>query len=348
MAAHRRRPRQRADLLEAVAADLYGPNRLVQDGHLPAALSRPTPNGCARWSATGRGGPLPAFRSPSRSAAAPTAPGGCSATAPRRPRAPASRSRTASPPPRLRRVLRRGQRAPPRRLLPPLPRRAARDPRRDRQPRRDPDPGPPQRDLFRARLHRPLPRHDAARGRGPRVSRTAASWSAPSPASRPSRCSGAGSTRLRRPARARRLGRASARRASVRRCARAPSPWSTRSARACSRPAPSSPSCRASPARCSARSSCCPTSRPGGAARRSERAHVRAILDAMMIGPALSTACPSTPTRPPCSAAPSAARPAIQRRRLARGRGREPGRPGGGHPLDHAGLDSTARSRPGR
>ena len=29
---------QRADLLEAVVADLYGPNRLVGDGHLPAEL----------------------------------------------------------------------------------------------------------------------------------------------------------------------------------------------------------------------------------------------------------------------------------------------------------------------
>ena len=29
---------QRADLLEIVMADLYGPNRLVADGHLPAAL----------------------------------------------------------------------------------------------------------------------------------------------------------------------------------------------------------------------------------------------------------------------------------------------------------------------
>ncbi|MCB1370430.1 MAG: circularly permuted type 2 ATP-grasp protein, partial [Rhodobacteraceae bacterium] len=30
--------RQRADLLEALAADLYGPNRLVAGGHLPASL----------------------------------------------------------------------------------------------------------------------------------------------------------------------------------------------------------------------------------------------------------------------------------------------------------------------
>ena len=40
---------ERADLLETVVADLYGDNRLVADGHLPAALSRKTPNGCAPW-----------------------------------------------------------------------------------------------------------------------------------------------------------------------------------------------------------------------------------------------------------------------------------------------------------
>jgi hypothetical protein len=73
---------QRAELLEAVAADLYGPNRLVAEGHLPASLVAAS----REWlrplvGLTPRGGRFLHF-SPLSSGAAPTARGGCSATAP--------------------------------------------------------------------------------------------------------------------------------------------------------------------------------------------------------------------------------------------------------------------------
>jgi hypothetical protein len=68
---------------------------------------------------------------------------------------------------------------------------AQRQANRDRRQRRHPDARPAQRNLFRARLYRPLSRLHAARRRRPRCRQTARSWCAPSPACEPSACSGA-------------------------------------------------------------------------------------------------------------------------------------------------------------
>ena len=90
---------QRAELLEQVVADLYGPNTLVADG-LPAGQpDRPEPGMAAsRWWASNRNPDTSCISWPSRSAAARMAPGGCCPTAPRRRPAPVSRWKTGWPP----------------------------------------------------------------------------------------------------------------------------------------------------------------------------------------------------------------------------------------------------------
>jgi hypothetical protein len=53
---------QRANLLESIAADLYGANTLVSNGFLPASIVASTRNGCAAgWHPAGQWS-LPAFR----------------------------------------------------------------------------------------------------------------------------------------------------------------------------------------------------------------------------------------------------------------------------------------------
>ena len=92
---------QRADLLEAIVADIYGENRLVARRPAAARADRPQPGIPApdgRHQA-GRAA-TSCISAPSSSAAARTATGGCWATAPRRRPAPASRWRTASRPTR--------------------------------------------------------------------------------------------------------------------------------------------------------------------------------------------------------------------------------------------------------
>ena len=105
-AAHRRRPNgrrlkaglmQRAALLEAVLADVYGPAELVATGRLPATLDRRQsgiPAAAGRRRAAGRR--ASALLRGRSSAARRTAAGGCWATARRRRRARAMRSRTGS------------------------------------------------------------------------------------------------------------------------------------------------------------------------------------------------------------------------------------------------------------
>ena len=160
---------QRADLLEAIVADIYGDNRLVEEGFLPPALIAANPGipaPAGRRQAGRR--PLPAFPAPSRSAAGPTATGGCWPTARRRRPAPASRWKTASPPPApfpisMPKPTSTG--SPP--SSAPSATRCRRMKQQPRRPHRRSDAGPRQRNLFRTRLYRPLSRLHAARGRGP-------------------------------------------------------------------------------------------------------------------------------------------------------------------------------------
>jgi uncharacterized circularly permuted ATP-grasp superfamily protein len=85
---------ERAALLEAVLADAYGPSLLSRDGRLPAALIAGNPEFLGRSSVSRHpAAPICAFTR-STSGAAPTAAGGCLAIARKRPRAPATRSRT--------------------------------------------------------------------------------------------------------------------------------------------------------------------------------------------------------------------------------------------------------------
>ena len=128
---------QRADLLEAVVADIYGPNRLVAEGHLPARLIA----GSREWlrplvGVTPRRGHYLHFiafeigRGPDGTwwvlGDRTQAPSGAGF---------ALENRVATSP-RLLRPLRRDPRPPPRRLLPHLPRRAAGPLGRARRPRR--------------------------------------------------------------------------------------------------------------------------------------------------------------------------------------------------------------------
>ena len=87
---------QRAQLLEAVLADAYGSANLVREGRLPAVVIAGNPESCGRWSGSHRRAARICGSMPSMSGGRPMAIGGCSATAPKHPRAPAMRSRTAS------------------------------------------------------------------------------------------------------------------------------------------------------------------------------------------------------------------------------------------------------------
>ena len=94
----RRGLRQRARLLNAVAADLYGPQQLLREGLLPPALVFSHPGflrAVPRRSAAGRRVPAPGRVRPG--ARRRRAAGASSARARRRRRAPATRSRTARP-----------------------------------------------------------------------------------------------------------------------------------------------------------------------------------------------------------------------------------------------------------
>ena len=159
---------QRAELFEAIVADIYGENRLV--ARRPAAagpdrLQPGIPAAAGRRQAGQRA--FPAFlrlRARPRPERRLVGAG--------RPHAGAVGRRLCAGEPRrhdARAVRHLWRDACPSagRLLPPLPRRAERHGRRAVGPRRHPDPRPAQRNLLRARLHRPLPRHHAARRRGP-------------------------------------------------------------------------------------------------------------------------------------------------------------------------------------
>ena len=117
---------QRADLLEALVADLYGANRLVADGHLPAQPDRRQPRVAAaagrRRAARRPLSALPRLRDRPRP--------GRHLVGARRPHPGALGRRLRAGEPRrdrarLLRPLRRGARPPAGRLLPHLPRRAA-------------------------------------------------------------------------------------------------------------------------------------------------------------------------------------------------------------------------------
>ena len=151
------------------------PNRLVGDGLLPPGLIAAQPRIPA---ADGRhqagAAAISCISAPSSSAAVRMAAGGCSATARRRLRAPALRSKTASPP------RARCPTSTARCTCIGSPASSATSATRcigmaaqDRRPRRHPDARAAQRDLFRARLYRPLSRLHAARGRGSDRRRTA-------------------------------------------------------------------------------------------------------------------------------------------------------------------------------
>ena len=87
---------QRARLLNALLADLYGAQDLIAEGVVPAELAFGHPN--FLWAAhdTRPAATIPGCTcTPPISRALPTAAGGCSTIGRRRPRAPATRSRTA-------------------------------------------------------------------------------------------------------------------------------------------------------------------------------------------------------------------------------------------------------------
>ena len=88
---------QRAELLEAILADIYGPANLVREGASAGGRRRRQSGiSCARWSASSRPAARICGSTASMSAARRTGDGGCSATAPRRRRARAMRWRTGS------------------------------------------------------------------------------------------------------------------------------------------------------------------------------------------------------------------------------------------------------------
>ena len=89
---------QRAELLEAILPDIYGPANLVRDGRLPAAVDRRQSGiSSARWSASRRRAAPICGSTASMSGARRTGDGGCSAIARRRRRGRAMPWRTGSP-----------------------------------------------------------------------------------------------------------------------------------------------------------------------------------------------------------------------------------------------------------
>src|SRR6516164_1243225 len=69
---------QRAELLEAVLADAYGPANLVREGRLPAVVIAGIRNSCGRWSGSHRRAARICGFMPSMSGGRPMAIGGCS------------------------------------------------------------------------------------------------------------------------------------------------------------------------------------------------------------------------------------------------------------------------------
>ena len=256
---------QRAALLEEVLADVYGPADLVRDGRLPAALIAGNSGISApagRRRAAGRRAPA-VLRRRSRAFRRRRMVGAG------RPHAGAlGRRLRAGEPARARARhaghLSRAAGEPARAVLPGVPGRAFGAQPPGRFARMPADAGPDERDLFRARLSRPLSRLPAGRGRGP---------------DRPRR-------RRVHPHRVRpqaRRGAAAPPRRRLRRSARTQCPLASRRARAGAggarrqgrdrqfarrrpgrEPARCSPSCRRSRPPCSAAISRSPTSRPGG------------------------------------------------------------------------------------
>ena len=87
---------QRAELLEAVLADAYGPANLVREGRLPAVVIAGNPEFLRPLVGVAPAGGAHLRFYAVDSGVRPVALGGCSATVPKHPRAPAMRSRTAS------------------------------------------------------------------------------------------------------------------------------------------------------------------------------------------------------------------------------------------------------------
>ena len=329
---------QRAHLLEALAADLYGAEPARRRGpparppdrrqpRMAAPAGRPHP---ARR-------PLPALP---RLRARPRP--GRRLVGARRPHPGALGRRLRAREPgrhlaHLLRPLRRGARPPPRRLLPHLPRCAPGPRRQPRRARRHPDAGAAHRHLLRARLDRPLPRLHAARRRGP-DGRARPGHGAHRRRSAPhQRPLAPARLRLRRPARARRRLPPRHPRPRRRRARRHRHPRQRARLR---RPRdPRAPRLHAA-------------HRPGAARRGSDPAQHRHLV----VRPAgRARACPRQQgpdddrlgaLHPPAvrDRRDHRPRPAVPRqgqalvRRLARDRRRRPRRTGGRHPLDHPGL----------
>jgi uncharacterized circularly permuted ATP-grasp superfamily protein len=85
---------QRAELLELVLSDIYGEGRLIAEGRYPRRRLPAAPNICARFAVSSRQAAAISIFTPRTSAAGPTGAGGCSATAPRRRPARATRWKT--------------------------------------------------------------------------------------------------------------------------------------------------------------------------------------------------------------------------------------------------------------
>jgi hypothetical protein len=154
---------ERADLLETVVADLYGENRLVAEGHLPASLMAGNPEWLRPLVGVKPASGISCIFSPFEVGRGPMAAGGFWATGPRRPRAPATRWKTELPRyANLSGFYNQAECGTAGRLLP-----CFRDGLNAIAAKTaagwDPDARPAQRHLFRTCLYRPLPRHDAAR-----------------------------------------------------------------------------------------------------------------------------------------------------------------------------------------
>ena len=275
------------------------------------------------------------------SGAAPTGAGGCSATAPRRRPAPAMRWRTGSRSSRaFPEIYRATARQRARAVLPGVPGRAFRLNRQRRFARLPAHARADERDLFRARLSRALSRLPAGRGRGSDRRATTASSSAPCPACKrtevllrrldadfadPLELNAALAPRRAGPGAggARRQGR-------HRQCARR---RPGRSARRCW------PSCRRLRRPCSAPTSPCPISRPGGSASPTCATTMIGKLDSMVIAPAFAERLAGDAGRRRRARAPSSTKRSAQRLlQSIEDRGVDYRGPGGGDAVDHAGL----------
>ena len=261
---------QRAELLEAVLADVYGPAKLVARRRLPAAVVAGNPEFLRPLVGVAPpGGAHLHFYAVDRRPRRRTGAGGCSATARRRRRAPGyaleNRLALSRAMPDLYRASCTSSGS--RRSSRPCRPRCAALGRQDDVAHLPADARAAERDLFRARLSRALSRLPAGRGRGPdgarrrRVRAHRVGPEARRRAAAPPR------RRLRRSARAQRRARGSACPAWCRRCATAMSCWPMRSAPASSRRARCSRFLPAlAPGVLGARARDCRMSRPGGSA----------------------------------------------------------------------------------